>query len=57
MYKKLVLKDNKLVGVVLLGDISESRAAQELLAQGRDMSDEKDRIFGEGFDLRNLVGK
>ena len=57
IYKKLVLKDNKLVGAMLLGDIREGRAAEELVAQGRDMSDVKDRIFAEGFDLRSLVGK
>ena len=55
VYKKLVLKDAKLVGAMLLGDIAENKAVQELIAQGRDLSNVRDRLLTDGFDLRQLV--
>lgn len=53
-YKKLVLKDGRLVGVMLLGDISEGRLAQELIAQGRDLTAVKDRLLTPGTELADL---
>lgn len=39
-YKKILLKDNKLVGAVLFGDISDSAELQKLIKQGAEMTDE-----------------
>jgi nitrite reductase (NADH) large subunit len=55
VYKKLVLKDGKLVGAMLLGEIDEAKTAQELIARGADLSAVKDRLFTEGFQLRQLA--
>lgn len=55
VYKKLVLKDGKLVGTMLLGEIGEARAAEELIARGADLSAVKDRLFTEGYQLEQLL--
>lgn len=39
-YKKILLKDGKLVGAVLFGDITESAELQKLIKQGAEMTDE-----------------
>ncbi|WP_275262663.1 nitrite reductase large subunit NirB [Paenibacillus tepidiphilus] len=39
-YKKILLKDNIIVGAVLFGDITESAALQKLVKQGAEMTDE-----------------
>ncbi|WP_068785132.1 nitrite reductase large subunit NirB [Paenibacillus phocaensis] len=39
-YKKILLKDGKLVGAVLFGDISDSAELQKLIKQGAVMTDE-----------------
>lgn len=54
VYKKLVLKEGKLVGAMLLGDISEGKVAQALIAQGRDLSAVKDRLLTPGTELADL---
>jgi nitrite reductase (NADH) large subunit len=55
VYKKLVLKDGKLVGAMLLGEIGEAKTAQELIARGADLSAVKERLFTEGFHLEQLL--
>jgi nitrite reductase (NADH) large subunit len=55
IYKKLVLKDGKLVGAMLLGEIGEAKTAQELIARGADLSAVKDRLFTEGMQLKDLL--
>lgn len=48
VYKKLVLKDNKLVGACLYGDTVDSAWYFRLLRDGRDVAPERDRLmFGE----------
>jgi nitrite reductase (NADH) large subunit len=44
-YKKLVLKDNKLVGSVLYGDTLDGAWYFELMRDGTDISDFRDRIL------------
>ncbi|MNO26141.1 Nitrite reductase [NAD(P)H] [compost metagenome] len=39
-YKKILLKDGKLVGAVLFGDITDSAELQKLIKQGAEMTDE-----------------
>jgi nitrite reductase (NADH) large subunit len=48
VYKKLVLKDDRLVGAVLYGDTVDSAYYFKLLRQGRNVADVRDRLmFGE----------
>jgi nitrite reductase (NADH) large subunit len=48
VYKKLVLKDEKLVGAVLYGDTVDGAYYFKLLREGRSVSDVRDRLmFGE----------
>ena len=48
LYKKLVLKDNKLVGAVLYGDTKEGAWYFQLMRSGQDISDLRDKLlFGE----------
>jgi nitrite reductase (NADH) large subunit len=48
VYKKLVLKDEKLVGAVLYGDTVDGAYFFKLLREGRSVADVRDRLmFGE----------
>jgi len=48
VYKKLVLKDNKLIGACLYGDTVDGSWYFKLLRDGRDVSDIRDKLmFGE----------
>ncbi|HET7634470.1 MAG TPA: nitrite reductase large subunit NirB [Burkholderiales bacterium] len=48
VYKKLVLRDNRLVGACLYGDTVDSAWYFRLLRDGRDVAPERDRLmFGE----------
>jgi len=48
VYKKLVLKDEKLVGAVLYGDTVDGAYYFKLLREGRSIADVRDRLmFGE----------
>ena len=45
IYKKLVLKDNQLAGVILIGDVADSRRYMEWLRSGTDLSDRRRSLF------------
>jgi nitrite reductase (NADH) large subunit len=48
VYKKLVIKDNKLIGACLYGDTVDGSWYFKLLRDGRDVSDIRDKLmFGE----------
>ncbi|MFD1625339.1 nitrite reductase large subunit NirB [Azospirillum griseum] len=50
VYKRLVLKDNRLLGAVLYGDTKDGGWYFSLLKDGADVSAERDTmIFGQGF--------
>jgi len=50
IYKKLVLRDGKLVGAVLYGDVTDGAWYFRLMGEKRDLGDLRDRIiFGEAF--------
>ena len=57
IYKKLVLKDGCLAGVILVGDVSDSQRYTEWLKSGADLSkDRKNLLFpgsspDKGFDI------
>lgn len=45
IYKKLVLKDNKLTGVVLVGDVEDSARYMEWLRTGEDLSSKRRKLL------------
>lgn len=50
IYRKVVLKDNKIQGAVMFGDVSGSNWIFENLVEQNDMSAYRDTlVFGEGF--------
>ena len=54
VYKKIVIKDNKIVGCIMLGDTEGFNRIKKAMADKRDISDIKDRILEEGFDFNLL---
>jgi nitrite reductase (NADH) large subunit len=55
VYKKYVLRDGRLVGATLIGDVAEARTLEELITAGADLGGVKERLFEEGFDLRSAA--
>ena len=50
LYKKLVVRDDRLVGAVLYGDVADGGWYFDLLRQGQALGDRRDRlIFGQAF--------
>ncbi|WP_448216636.1 NAD(P)/FAD-dependent oxidoreductase [Endozoicomonas sp. 2B-B] len=50
IYRKLVIRDNKLMGALLFGDASDGLWYQELMETGQDISDIRDRlVFGKRY--------
>jgi len=45
-YKKIVIRENRVVGAILLGDASSGRTIQEFLTSGRDVSDVRSTLLG-----------
>ncbi len=55
VYKKLVLKDDRLAGAVLVGDTADGAWYFELLREGRDVAALRDHLmFGQGFAQSHL---
>lgn len=58
IYKKLVLKENRLVGVILVGDIKTGGLFLRLIKEKKDVSSIRNKLFNENFsyaDIRGLV--
>ncbi|XEC95749.1 nitrite reductase large subunit NirB [Paenibacillus tarimensis] len=55
-YKKICVKDGKIVGAVLFGDISESGKLLGYIKQTADVSVLEQQAFGEGADDDDLIG-
>src|SRR5581483_4415847 len=50
IYKRIILKDNRVIGAVLYGDTGDGARLFQLLRNGDDVSAERDTlIFGPGF--------
>ncbi len=45
IYKKLVLRDGRLAGVILIGDLSDSRRYMEWLRSGVDLTEKRRRLL------------
>jgi len=58
IYKKLILKDNRIFGTILIGDIRNSGIFLRLIRERIDISEIKDRLLSETFsyaDIKDLV--
>ncbi len=53
-YRKLVLQENRLVGAILLGDLTGSAEIQAAIKTGRDVSAIKADLASPDFDFRRL---
>jgi nitrite reductase (NADH) large subunit len=53
-YRKLVIKDNVLVGAILLGDIQGSKEIEHAIKAKKDISPLKNELAGEHFDFKRL---
>jgi len=54
VYRKLVLKDDIIVGCILLGDISGSREILYAMGKRRNVKNLKDQMRTKGFDFKQL---
>lgn len=45
IYKKLTIKDGRLAGVILIGDLTDSRRYMDWLRSGVDLTDKRRRLF------------
>ena len=49
-YKRIILKDNKVIGAVLYGDVTDGAWYNELLKSGESIADRRDTlIFGQAY--------
>ena len=55
VYRRLTLRDGKIVGAILLGDTQSVRPVKQLIATGRDVSAYGERLLDRSFDLRALA--
>lgn len=52
IYKKFVLRENKLVGAIILGDRRNVASIERAVKEGRDISKSKDDILYDDFDWK-----
>lgn len=55
IYKKLVLRDGRIVGAIVLGDRSDIRVISQLMAAGTDVSAHAHELLSAGFGLKSLL--
>jgi nitrite reductase (NADH) large subunit len=55
VYRRLALRDGKIVGAILLGDTQNVRPLKQLIATGRDVSAYSERLLDENLDLKALA--
>jgi nitrite reductase (NADH) large subunit len=55
VYRRLALRDGKIIGAILLGDTQNVRPLKQLIATGRDVSAYSDRLLDESLDLKALA--
>ena len=55
VYKKLVIKDGKIVGAILLGDTKEVRTVAKLIKNSTDVSKFEDKLVDSKFDLKLIT--
>ncbi|MEA3309001.1 MAG: FAD-dependent oxidoreductase [Chloroflexota bacterium] len=55
IYRRLALRDGKLVGAILLGDTSGERVLKRLIASGRDLTAYKEQLQAQNFELETYL--
>jgi nitrite reductase (NADH) large subunit len=55
VYKRLALRDGRIVGAILLGDTSDARSLQQLISNGQDVSAYGGGLLDGGLDLTKLA--
>jgi nitrite reductase (NADH) large subunit len=55
VYRRLALRDGKIVGAILLGDTRNVQPLKQLIATGRDVSAYSDRLLDKSLDLKALA--
>jgi nitrite reductase (NADH) large subunit len=55
VYKRLALREGKIVGAILLGDTQDARWLQQLIVTERDVSAYRGRLLDGSLDLRALA--
>ncbi|MBI3601229.1 MAG: NAD(P)/FAD-dependent oxidoreductase [Nitrospinae bacterium] len=55
VYKKLVVKEGKIVGAILLGDTKDVRVVSKLIKNGVDVSKYEDNLRDAKFDLKKIA--
>jgi nitrite reductase (NADH) large subunit len=55
VYRRLALRDGKIVGAILLGDTQNVRLLKQLIATGRDVSAYSEQLLDENLDLKALA--
>jgi len=55
VYRRLALRDGKIVGAILLGDTQNVRPLKQLITTGRDVSAYSDQLLDEDLDLKALA--
>ncbi|WP_058366198.1 NAD(P)/FAD-dependent oxidoreductase [Haloparvum sedimenti] len=53
-WRKLALKDGKIVGGVLIGDLAPQSAYKQLMREERYVADQKETLMQEGFSVEDL---
>jgi nitrite reductase (NADH) large subunit len=55
VYKRLALRENKVMGAILLGEVGDARWLQQLILDERDVSAYGGRLLDGGVDIRALA--
>ena len=51
IYKKIVMENNQIIGCIMLGDTKDFNKITKAMSEKKDISQVKDQILSEGFDL------
>jgi len=55
LYRKFVLRDDRVVGAILLNDPPRAGLARQLIDREVDVSEHRDRLVQDDFDLKSLL--
>ena len=53
-YKKLFIKDGRLVGAIFIGDTKNAKEIERLMEKKVDVSKLKEKILESDFDIKSL---
>jgi len=56
-WRRVALKDGRIVGGVLIGDLSPQSAFKQLMRDGRDVRGQTDRLMEPDFSIESLAAK